>query len=565
MIEHNKFNRMVLACNRVTMPLGFRDPRGRRLRDAVSKRPGILNALARSWVGEPHGEPWRNPARTEPRPPGITQSCLVGAMLSFLSLAGTMAEAQTPALPSLPRSTQGTPESPVGKGITAPTEDNPEATAAEATGPISVAETVSDDSVQRKLEKLLPKYPGVRKIGVEIEDGVVTLTGHVADNDARDRLREFVRRVQGVNLVLNQTKTDVQVLTAREYALKQIRGYWDVVARKWLLCLFAFGLVLIASALARVFKRFSETILSLFTGNPLLRSVLGSVIAGLIMIGGVLSALHLLGMTEAVLSFLGLAGVVALAVGFAFRDIAENFIASVMLGVRRPFRVGDFIEVAGKSGVVKSLNTRATVLVSLDGSQVRIPNSVIFKEVLVNKSASTNMRGSFDVIVPWNASIATATQAITKALREHEGFEDDPPPRTLLEAIEPGGIRLRSFFWFPAKGVDRWKLLSDAQLAAKVALQNAGINPSPARLIVQVAGEGPLDVPGSHAGASSGAGESALTTDEVEANLRHDTEAASIASAQLPEDQKNEISQALNVASKGISEEGRNLIGEKDR
>jgi hypothetical protein len=118
---------------------------------------------------------------------------------------------------------------------------------------------------------------------------------------------------------------------------------------------------------------------------------------------------------------------------------------------------------------------------------------------------------------------------------------------------------------FPFKGVDRWKLLSDAQLAAKVALQNAGINPSPARLIVQVASEGPLDVPGSHAGASSGAGEPALTTDEVEANLRHDTEAASIASAQLPEDQKNEISQALNVASKGISEEGRNLIGEKDR
>ena len=522
---------MVLACNRVTMPRSSRVPRWCWFRDAVSKKPGIV----------------------------------VGAILSFLSLAGTSAEAQTPALPSLPRGTQVTPESPPGKGITAPTEDNPEATAAEATGPISVAETVSDESVQRKLEKLLPKYPGVRTIGVEIEDGVVTLTGHVADNDVRDRLREFVRRVQGVNLVLNQTKTDVQVLTAREYALKQIRGYWDVISRKWLLCLIAVGLVLAASAVARVFKRFSETILSLFTGNPLLRSVLGSVIAGLIVIGGVLSALHLLGMTEAVLSFLGLAGVVALAVGFAFRDIAENFIASVMLGVRRPFRVGDFIEVAGKSGVVKSLNTRATVLVSLDGSQVRIPNAVIFKEVLVNKSASTNMRESFDVIVPWNASIATVSEAITKALREHDGFDDDPPPRTLLEAIEPGGIRLRSFFWFPAKGVDRWKLLSDAQLAAKVALQNAGINPTPARLIVHVAGEGPLDVPRSHAGASSEAGEPAQTIDEVQANLRHDTEAASIASAQLPEDQKNEISQALNVANKGISEEGRNLIGEKDQ
>jgi hypothetical protein len=102
-------------------------------------------------------------------------------------------------------------------------------------------------------------------------------------------------------------------------------------------------------------------------------------------------------MTEAVLSFMGLAGVVALAIGFAFRDIAENFIASVMLGVRRPFRVGDFLEVAGRSGVVKSLNTRATVVVSLDGSHIRIPNSKIFKEILVNRSASTAMRASFDI------------------------------------------------------------------------------------------------------------------------------------------------------------------------
>ena len=59
----------------------------------------------------------------------------------------------------------------------------------------------------------------------------------------------------------------------------------------------------VASAVARLFKRYSETLLTLFTGNPLLRSVLGSVIAVLIVIGGVLSALHLLGMTEAVLSF----------------------------------------------------------------------------------------------------------------------------------------------------------------------------------------------------------------------------------------------------------------------
>ena len=483
-------------------------------------------------------------------------------MLSFLTLAESMAGARAPALPTVRGGTQGTPESPSAKAITAPTEDNPEATAAEATGPIPVAETVSDDSVRHKLERLLPKYPGVRKIGVEVDDGVVTLTGHVADNEVRDRLREFVRRVQGVNLVLNHTKTDVQVLTAREYAPSKSTDT-GTSSRKWLLCVFAVGLVLAASALARLFKRYSDTLLTPFTGNLLLRSVLGSVIAVLIVIGGLLAALHLLGMTEAVLSFLGLAGVVTLAVGFAFRDIAENFIASVMLGVRRPFRVGDFIEIAGKAGVVKSLNTRATVLVTLDGSQVRIPNAMIFKETLVNKTASSSVRGSFDVVIPWDASIATATEAITKSLRAHEGFEEDPPPRTLVEAVDPGGIRLRSYFWFPARGVDRLKLLSDVQLAVKVALQQAGVTPAPARMIVQVFGDRPLDLPLSPARAASQVGSPALAADQLQVNLQHDTEAACIASAQLPGDQENEISHALDNAGKGIDEEGRNLIGDK--
>ncbi len=61
-----------------------------------------------------------------------------------------------------------------------------------------------------------------------------------------------------------------------------------------------------------------------------------------------------------------------------------------------------------------------------------------------------------------------------------------------------------------------------------------------------------------------GSARPALTIDQMQANLQHDTEAATIASAQLPEDQENEIRSALNVADKGISDEGRNLIGEKD-
>ena len=128
-----------------------------------------------------------------------------------------------------------------------------------------------------------------------------------------------------------------------------------------------------------------------------------------------------------------------------------------------------------------------------------------------------------------------------------------------MEAIEPGGVRLRSYFWFPARGVDRWKLLSDAQLAAKVALQKAGIQP--ALQPVQDSGDGLFDL--SHPWTAQRAGPApALSADQLQANLRHDTEAASIASTHLPQDQENEIGNALDIA-KGSDEEGRNLLGDK--
>ena len=111
------------------------------------------------------------------------------------------------------------------------------------------------------------------------------------------------------------------------------------------------------------------------------------------------------------MSVLGVSGLVVLAVGFAFRDITENFIASVLLGLRRPFQIGDYVTIAGQSGVVKSLNTRATVLVTLEGKHVRIPNSTIFKEIMVNATASPSFRTSFDVVIPNEASTAAAIDA----------------------------------------------------------------------------------------------------------------------------------------------------------
>ena len=329
--------------------------------------------------------------------------------------------------------------------------------------------------IKRFLTKFLPNYPGVANLTVAVDGGVVTLDGRVDDDDTRKEITDVVKRVEGVRLVINNTDTDEEVMTGSEFALQELGNFRDYIRRKWILMLMALAIVAISWLLAQFFAARSETLLAPVVHNVLLRSVVGSIISGLLVIGGLMLALGTLRLTHAVMSVLGVSGLIVLAVGFAFRDITENFIASVLLGVRRPFQIGDYVTIAGQSGVVKSLNTRATVLVTLEGKHVRIPNSTIFKEIMVNATASPSFRSSFDVVIPNEASTADAIDAMNRALRETRGILADPPPRALVESLEPGGVRLRADFWTPTQNIDWFQLMSDVKLKAKVALQQAGV------------------------------------------------------------------------------------------
>jgi hypothetical protein len=256
---------------------------------------------------------------------------------------------------------------------------------------------------------------------------------------------------------------------------------------------------------------------------------------------------------------------VGLAVGFAFRDITENFIASILLGTRRPFRIGDYIEVAGQAGVVKSLNTRATVLVTLEGKQIRIPNNVIYKEILINSSASSTSQGTFDVLIPYEASTTAAIAAITQAISDQEGVLRDPPPRVLVEALETNGIRLRAYYWVPVEGVDGLKLLSDLRLKSKVALQQAGIAPPPMGVLVSIVGRVPvelLEVNSRSQPETALRPRAVVTPEQADVNMRMDKKAAETLTAVPANGETSVVDHVMNSAETHVSEEGTNLLAE---
>ena len=103
-------------------------------------------------------------------------------------------------------------------------------------------------------------------------------------------------------------------------------------------------------------------------------------------IAALVIALDILNATALLLTILGAARIIRLALGFAVRDTVENFIASVMLSIRQPFRLNDTVEINGDQGKVIRLTSRATILLSLDGNHIRIPNATVFKSHIINYS-----------------------------------------------------------------------------------------------------------------------------------------------------------------------------------
>ncbi len=493
---------------------------------------------------------------------------LVVALAVALGPAPARAQ-QLPGLPGLSKPATAPKADPSQKPL--PTKGAPGAIFSATSGPIKVNQKVDDGAIAATLDDLLGQFPGVRRVESAVHDGAVKLEGHVDDESTLNDVTAFSQKVEGVRLVLNKMKTDAEVLTGPEMAAKVLREYRDVLAKNWLLAIVAVAFMFGFAGLARAFARYSETLLSPFLRNSLLRSVVGSILSTVIVLAGILLGLSVLNLTHAVLSVLGLAGVAGLALGFAFRDIAENFIASMLLGVRRPFGIGDFITVAGKSGSVLSLDTRATLLITPEGNHVRIPNAVIYKEILTNASTTPTALGTVDVLIPYETSTADALEGIAEAMSSTEGLVQDPKPRALIQALEVNGVRIRASYWLPTKGIDGDKVQSDLRLKIKVALQKAGFTPPSAHASVAISGRVPVELfePRRRDGAADAAGRpdpdavarpgATASTAQIEDNLRKDSRAAD-AAAQPDDYQDTPIDHAIKQAEVAAKTEGGNML-----
>ena len=166
-----------------------------------------------------------------------------------------------------------------------------------------------------------------------------------------------------------------------------------------------------------------------------------------IILFGVYLFLRLAGLTSFAVAIMSGTGLVGLILGFAFRDIAENFISSMLLSVQRPFRIDDVIEVDGRLGVVKKVTARATTLVDFDGNHIQIPNATVYKNVIKNLTANPKMRGHFTVGIGYDNDIRYAQQLAMQVVSQNPAVINDPPSQVLIESLGSATLNLTIYFW----------------------------------------------------------------------------------------------------------------------
>ena len=356
----------------------------------------------------------------------------------------------------------------------------------EASGSEVAVDPVSEDvDIAERVRGILEATGKFGRLDVEVNEGVVFLRGTTAEPDMKKLAGDLVRRTRDAALVVNEITVDEGPWWDTGPARKELRSLGRESVRLLPLLLIAAVLLTLTVLAAGAVSGFLARPLYRFTDSELVRSVLRKLVYAVVLLLGLYLFLRITGLTRIAVGLISGTGLLGLIVGFAFRDIAENFLASLLISVQKPFRLGDVIGVDGHTGVVQAVTTRGTVLVDFEGNHIQIANSTVYKNTIKNFTANPKVRAEFAVGIGYDAGITAAQDTILGVLREHPAVLDDPEPTVLVEALGSSTINLRVYFWVNGARLDKLKVLSAAMRLCVRALEAAGISmPDDAREVI---------------------------------------------------------------------------------
>ncbi len=181
---------------------------------------------------------------------------------------------------------------------------------------------------------------------------------------------------------------------------------------------------------------------------------------------------------------IGVLGLSSVAIGFAFKDIFQNFFAGILILTTRPFKIGDQIERGDIEGTVENINIRFTTIAAYDGTKLIVPNSELYTNTVEVKTSSPRRRSTFAVGIGYDEDIEEARAIIHEQLAQCEGVLSEPEPEVYVTSFGSSSIDFDVRYWTRPRIAEVRKVEDRVATAIKYALDKAGIEiPYPYRSV----------------------------------------------------------------------------------
>lgn len=331
-----------------------------------------------------------------------------------------------------------------------------------------------DKDIQERLAQIFSSIPTLADVRVQVQHGVVQLSGQAITVEASEKAADLAGKISHVVFVDNGIQVTQEVnrrLTpVIENTVSQLRHIW-----------LSLPLVIIALIILGIFFLIGkwamrwERLYKMVDAQPLVKGILQQAVFLVFLLIGLILALDLLNARRLVTTLFGAAGIVGLALGFALKDIVENYLASLLLAIRRPFTADDFVQIGSYEGKVIRLNMRDTVLMTPSGNHLRLPNALVFKSVIENFTRNPMRRFKFDVGIGCNEDLTRVKEICLNTLEGIKGLSQDSKPFFTINSLGDSTVIVSLFGWVNQAEYSLFKVKSESIRLVKEALDQANI------------------------------------------------------------------------------------------
>ncbi len=354
---------------------------------------------------------------------------------------------------------------------------------------VAVSGVMDDDSIRDRLSKI---YEAAGNAGwlteteVNISSGVVTLKGVADTEEHRQWAASVARSTEDVVAVINELSLDdsVDLQGTQKVVEKSLDGLWKDFLKRSPLLLAALVVLIITGLLSKALAWIAHRLLDKRGIRISLKDLIYQLISIAVWIVGLLVATVIAfpGMTPSkALTVLGLGSI---AIGFAFKDIFENFFAGILILWRYPFDRGDFITCEGLTGKVEMITIRNTLIRKLDGELAVVPNATLFKNNVDVLTSQPQRRVRLICGVAYDEDVDQSREVIKQAVQSCESVQGKRTVEVFAQEFASSSINFEVAWWTGSKPVDIRRSRDEVVAAVKSALDNAEIEiPFPYRTL----------------------------------------------------------------------------------